>query len=69
MGSLSDRWNESNPHLVLITPQCHACKHYAPGTVECLAFPEGIPDPLLTNSVDHRAPYPGDHGIQFEKRG
>jgi len=31
----------------------------------CNAYPEGIPKAILTNKVDHRKPYRGDHGIQF----
>ena len=33
----------------------------------CKAYPEGIPEEILTGEVDHRTPYKGDHGIMFEK--
>ena len=34
----------------------------------CAAFPDGIPDEIYTNVVDHREPYPGDHGLQWIAR-
>ncbi len=52
-------------------PSCNNCKHYfrdKPGAT-CAAFPDGIPDAILTGENDHRKPYPGDHGIRFEPIG
>jgi hypothetical protein len=31
------------------------------------AFPEGIPDPILSDRMAHTTPYPGDWGIRFEE--
>jgi len=51
--------------------QCGLCKHYInPGTglfPTCFAFPEGIPEEIFWNRVDHKKPYPGDNAIQFEE--
>lgn len=54
------------------------CKHYR-GVVQpdeteqserdvCAAFPGGIPGEILLGENLHVTPYPGDHGIQYERR-
>jgi hypothetical protein len=50
----------------LVIPQCDYCNHYREHQ-KCDAYPEGIPEEILLNKVDHRKPYQGDRGIQFEK--
>ena len=43
---------------------CYQCKHKLDG-LRCKAF-EKIPSEIIKGDNDHRKPYPGDNGIQFE---
>lgn len=45
--------------------QCIGCEHYL-GAFKCDAFPDRIPQVILSGSHDHAEPYPGDNGIQYE---
>ena len=51
-------------------PICLDCRHFRPEerTLACAAYPDGIPEEILTSEVDHHEPYPGDHGIRFEPK-
>lgn len=56
---------------VIYSLVCMTCKHFnfidhAVNT--CAAFPSGIPDEIWSGKNDHTKPYPGDHGIRFEKK-
>lgn len=54
-----------------VVPICLDCKYYRPEPGRrpaCDAFPDGIPRPILISKADHRKPYEGDNGIQFEPK-
>lgn len=60
-------------------PQCLTCKRFmsplrlAGGDLadppHCAAFPDGIPQAVLDNKVDHRDPVDGDRGVRWESNG
>ena len=56
--------------MKIVIPICLYCKHFnrdpRSDASVCAAFPDGIPDAILFNRRDHRRPFKGDHGIQFE---
>ena len=46
---------------------CSMCARYQ-GEQRCLAFPDGIPQPLWSGKNLHRDPYPGDGGFQYQPK-
>ena len=45
--------------------QCVNCKRYQ-GLGECEAFPDGIPEEIMTGTHDHSEPFEGDQGLLFD---
>jgi hypothetical protein len=44
---------------------CFNCVNYTEG-LKCKAFPDGIPDEILSGDNIHDAPFEGDNGITFK---
>ena len=59
-----------NTDRIIEPPICVDCKRlhkavYGKWGMFCDAFPDGIPDAIMTSRADHRQPVEGDHGVQF----
>lgn len=47
-------------------PRCTNCEHFRHARgMACRAFPEGIPQQIMSGEVSHLEPVPGDGGIQY----
>jgi hypothetical protein len=58
---------DANHDLYIYGTLCMECRHVL-GARRCAAYPDGIPREILLEEYDHRKPFPGDNGIQFEQR-
>lgn len=63
---MSEKFAATQVHLIEL--KCKTCAHWSkkvPG--RCLAYPDGIPLPILLGEVEHTVPYAGDGGIRYKK--
>jgi len=53
-------------HIVTGTgiASCPTCQHYR-GALTCEAFPEGIPDEIVSGMNPHTSPVKGDHALRY----
>lgn len=50
---------------IIREPVCFQCKFFLFFPF-CEAYPNGIPEEIRLGKNDHKKPYPGDNGIQYE---
>lgn len=58
------KMDDRRARLGVYSAVCSNCKHHTGGH-RCRAF-NAIPEKIWLGEHDHRRPYPGDNGIQFE---
>lgn len=57
--------------MVFVTSQCQKCKHFDYEVKDknaCPAYPDGIPEEILLNEIEHNKPYNQDNDIVFEPK-
>jgi len=64
--SSGDRFTVTD--ITMADDQCHSCTHWKYGTLNCAAFPKGIPVGFLMAEFDHTKPYPGDKGLRYSPK-
>ncbi len=52
-----------------IKTPCYDCVHFRGAKAGiCKSFPDQIPEKIWSGKSQHREPFPGDQGVQFEPR-
>lgn len=62
--------DDSSVNMPFLSPICSDCIHWQTKLIRgCKAFPtlNGIPKEIWKGKHDHSTPFPGDHGIMFER--
>ena len=62
----ADYYLEDKIEDAFVMPICNTCKHKELKAIKCKAYPDRIPNSILTNKIDNRKPYMNDNGIQYE---
>lgn len=63
-----DDYSPGREHSPFISLVCFDCAHLSKSKARACAAFERIPDVIWNGDNDHRAPYPGDGGIQFFRK-
>ena len=53
---------------VEVSEQCLRCKRLKQDFITCSAFPEGIPEEIITGKFDHQKPFGGDGGKRYQPK-
>ena len=60
--------DDSELFIFAVSDVCSLCEHHNFGEIrKCKAFQE-IPIEIWEGKHNHKTPYPGDNGIQFEEK-
>jgi len=49
-------------------PSCYHCTRFDLAKLTCEAFPERVPREILLGQHDHKTPFAGDGGLQFNPK-
>lgn len=64
---MSDKFIWNLKEIKVQQCQIRQCRWFQ-GNNKCQAFPDGIPNEIAYGDHKHIVPYPGDHGIRYEKK-
>jgi hypothetical protein len=56
-----------NASRMSISEECASCVHFSRNCPACRAFPNGIPEDILSGRVSHEDEYDGDGGYRYTR--